>query len=75
MSADHLVVPETWSEELKDASRTGGVRVVPFEVTIGYDMWSYRKNYQVPRSFFVPLVTLALLYDVGLALLTTALHS
>ncbi|KAG5976026.1 tRNA(m(1)G37)methyltransferase [Claviceps digitariae] len=34
-------VPETWSDELKDATRVGDVRVVPFELTIGYDMWSY----------------------------------
>ncbi|KAG5990482.1 tRNA(m(1)G37)methyltransferase [Claviceps pusilla] len=34
-------VPETWSDELRDATRTGDVRVVPFELTVGYDMWSY----------------------------------
>ncbi|KAG5922246.1 tRNA(m(1)G37)methyltransferase [Claviceps africana] len=34
-------VPETWSDELKDAARAGDVRIVPFELTVGYDMWSY----------------------------------
>ncbi|KYK56031.1 tRNA methyltransferase Trm5 [Drechmeria coniospora] len=34
-------VPETWSPVLQEASKLGDLTVVPFEVTIGYDLWSY----------------------------------
>ncbi|KAG6039214.1 tRNA(m(1)G37)methyltransferase [Claviceps sp. Clav32 group G5] len=34
-------VPETWSDELREAAREEHIRVEPFELTIGYDLWSY----------------------------------
>ncbi|PHH65479.1 hypothetical protein CDD81_2259 [Ophiocordyceps australis] len=34
-------VPETWSQELAEATKIGDVKVVPYEVTIGYELWSY----------------------------------
>ncbi|OAQ91617.1 Met-10 [Purpureocillium lilacinum] len=33
--------PDTWSSILQEASREGDIKVVPFEVTIGYELWSY----------------------------------
>ncbi|PNY23930.1 tRNA (guanine(37)-N1)-methyltransferase [Tolypocladium capitatum] len=33
--------PETWSPDLREASRLGDLEVVPFDVTIGYELWSY----------------------------------
>ncbi|KND90293.1 tRNA (guanine(37)-N1)-methyltransferase [Tolypocladium ophioglossoides CBS 100239] len=33
--------PETWSSDLQEASRLGDLKVVPFDVTIGYELWSY----------------------------------
>ncbi|KJZ76573.1 tRNA (guanine(37)-N1)-methyltransferase [Hirsutella minnesotensis 3608] len=34
-------VPETWSPVLQEASKIGDVKLVPYEVTIGYELWSY----------------------------------
>ncbi|KAF4975308.1 hypothetical protein FZEAL_7873 [Fusarium zealandicum] len=33
--------PETWSTLLKEASETGDLKVVPYDVEISYDFWSY----------------------------------
>ena len=33
--------PETWSSVLQEATKAGDLRVVPFDVTIGYELWSY----------------------------------
>ncbi|PFH57947.1 hypothetical protein XA68_14355 [Ophiocordyceps unilateralis] len=33
--------PETWSPVLREASKLGDLSLVPTEVTIGYDLWSY----------------------------------
>ncbi|KAK2592320.1 tRNA(m(1)G37)methyltransferase [Conoideocrella luteorostrata] len=33
--------PETWSSALQEAAKSGDLNIVPFDVTIGYDMWSY----------------------------------
>lgn len=37
------VAPDTWSPELREASDEGEVKIVPYDITIGYDLWSYRK--------------------------------
>ncbi|UKZ62200.1 uncharacterized protein TrAtP1_003455 [Trichoderma atroviride] len=34
-------VPETWSPILQEASKLGELKIVPYEVHIGYDLWSY----------------------------------
>ncbi|PHH78775.1 hypothetical protein CDD82_2870 [Ophiocordyceps australis] len=33
--------PETWSQELAEACKIGDVKVVGYELTIGYELWSY----------------------------------
>ncbi|TQS31548.1 hypothetical protein Golomagni_08168, partial [Golovinomyces magnicellulatus] len=35
------VDPTTWSQQLKDATEKGDVKIIPFEVEVGYDLWSY----------------------------------
>lgn len=36
-----LTAPETWSPILQEASKIGDVKVIPYDVEIGYDLWSY----------------------------------
>ncbi|KAL7761424.1 hypothetical protein ACKLNR_007959 [Fusarium oxysporum f. sp. zingiberi] len=33
--------PDTWSPVLKEASKVGDITVVPYDIEIGYDSWSY----------------------------------
>ncbi|KAH6961491.1 hypothetical protein HG530_012772 [Fusarium avenaceum] len=33
--------PETWSPILQEASKVGDIRVVPYDIEIGYESWSY----------------------------------
>ncbi|OAQ63350.1 Met-10 protein [Pochonia chlamydosporia 170] len=33
--------PETWSPALQEATKIGDLKIVPFDVTIGYELWSY----------------------------------
>ncbi|CAM1507235.1 Fc.00g068760.m01.CDS01 [Cosmosporella sp. VM-42] len=33
--------PETWSPILQEASQLGHLKVIPYDVEIGYDLWSY----------------------------------
>ncbi|PHH93152.1 hypothetical protein CDD83_7 [Cordyceps sp. RAO-2017] len=33
--------PDTWSAALQEASKTGDLNVVPLDVSIDYDLWSY----------------------------------
>lgn len=36
-----ITEPATWSKILQEASDIGDIRIVPYETTIGYDLWSY----------------------------------
>jgi tRNA (guanine37-N1)-methyltransferase len=40
-----LVVPETWSPLLKQGSESGDLTLVPFNVDIDYDLWSYSESH------------------------------
>ncbi|KAH8707899.1 tRNA (guanine(37)-N1)-methyltransferase [Beauveria bassiana] len=33
--------PLTWSRELQEASRIGDLKVIPYDIDINYDLWSY----------------------------------
>ncbi|TQV95875.1 tRNA (guanine-N(1)-)-methyltransferase [Cordyceps javanica] len=33
--------PSTWSQELQEASRIGDLKVVPYNINIDYNLWSY----------------------------------
>lgn len=35
------VAPEAWSPVLQEATKIGDLKIVPFDVTIDYKLWSY----------------------------------
>lgn len=35
--------PETWSPILQEAAKAGDIKVVPYDIEIGYEFWSYCK--------------------------------
>jgi tRNA (guanine37-N1)-methyltransferase len=35
--------PETWSPILQEAAKVGDIKVVPYDIEIGYEFWSYSK--------------------------------
>lgn len=40
-----IVAPETWSPVLQEAAKLGDLKIIPYDVEIGYDFWSYGKNF------------------------------
>lgn len=44
------IAPDTWSPILKEASKAGDIKVVPYDIEIGYDSWSYRTSEHMPYS-------------------------
>jgi hypothetical protein len=48
----YVKVPETWSPILQEASKLGELKIVPYEVHIGYDLWSYRKKQSKFCAYF-----------------------
>jgi hypothetical protein len=41
-----FLAPETWSTTLRQAADSGDLKIVPYDVQIGYNLWSYRKSRQ-----------------------------
>ena len=39
-----MVAPETWSQELTEATKIGDLSMIPYELAIPYEVWSYRKS-------------------------------
>lgn len=37
------LAPETWSPILQEASKLGHLKVIPYDIEVGYDLWSYSK--------------------------------
>ena len=43
---DHILTkidPTTWSSILQEAVRTEEVKVIPYDLTLDYDYWTYRR--------------------------------
>lgn len=53
---NRMVDPTTWSQPLRDASQSGDLKVIPYEIAVGYELWSYRKPHQ-PLTIFLSQLT------------------
>ncbi|KAM3513979.1 hypothetical protein MY11210_002411 [Beauveria gryllotalpidicola] len=40
--------PLTWSRELQEASRIGDLKVIPYDIDINYNLWSYGEMLAIP---------------------------
>lgn len=44
-----IIAPETWSPILQEAAKVGDIKVVPYDIDIGYEFWTYSES-KTPRS-------------------------
>jgi hypothetical protein len=46
----HLLAPATWGTVLEQAVQKEELSVMPYELQLDYDYWSYRKCFFCPRA-------------------------